>query len=91
MNTLGRRTINKLPNDYERVLGGFFDDCPKAVLAAIAVSYATCGGDRLNEGLSALALEWDRLHQTQIVPQALPAKWRATAAEARAREENDNG
>lgn len=69
--------VANLHNDYARLLG-FFDRIPKAVLAAIAVSYAA----RLNEdGLELaeweVAREWRTLHENGIVRQPVPADVRA--------------
>lgn len=57
-------------NLYADQLGDIFDECPKAVLAAIAVSFATTGGDFLSEARERIAEEWHILHQAGIVPQA---------------------
>ena len=59
-------------NEYALALDGqLYADCPKAVLAAIAVSLLTCGGDTLNDGqVSALlAQEWDALYANGVVSQ----------------------
>ena len=63
-------TKNK-SNCYVDAVGrDFIDAIPKAVLAAIAISALTCGGDTLEDGRRALADEWRILHQQGIVPQA---------------------
>ena len=60
----------KTQNEYAEQLRGMYDDIPKAVLAAIAVSVLTCGGDHIEEAKSLIANEWKTLHQQGIVPQA---------------------
>jgi len=60
----------KTHNEYAEQLRGMYDDIPKAVLAAIAVSAMTCGGDHLDEAKSLIAEEWQALHNQGIVPQA---------------------
>lgn len=72
----------KLGNEYADSLGiWFFMDCPKAVFAAIAVSVLTVGGDYLNEAQARILKEWDILYQNGIVPQPVPAKYRAMMIE----------
>ena len=64
--------INKKYNEYAEALDPqVYEGCPKAVLAAIAVSLLTCGGDTLADGdvTAKLAAEWDALHLAGIVPQ----------------------
>lgn len=62
----------KLGNAYARELGDAYNAMPKAVLAAIAVSLASCGGDRLDEARQAVIDEWWALHNAGIVPQKPP-------------------
>lgn len=59
----------KLSNEYVVELGAVFEECPKAVLAAIAVSSLTSGGDCLDEARQRLANEWGVLYSQGIVPQ----------------------
>lgn len=70
-------SASKLHNEYASLLRGkFYDAIPKAVLAAIAVSYA---GHILESGFesifepgaaeAALLDEWRVLHENGIVPQ----------------------
>jgi uncharacterized membrane protein len=66
----------KLGNEYAEELGALFADVPKAVLAAIAVSALTLGGDYLDEAQQRLVTEWSALHTAGIVPQAVPGKYR---------------
>jgi hypothetical protein len=61
--------LNNKHNEYEAELGALFDECPKAVLAAIAVSALTSGGDRLDKAALMVAAEWSTLHANGIVPQ----------------------
>ena len=62
--------LKNLHNEYAAELGGMFDEMPKAVLAAIAVSAITCGGDHLDKAALMVAAEWATLHGQGIVPQA---------------------
>lgn len=61
--------VFKTQNDYQKCIS-FYEDCPKAVLAAIAVSYALrqCNEDfeKLNEEI---LNEWRCLYESGIVPQ----------------------
>ncbi len=61
--------LKSLTNEYQSELGKLFDEMPKAVLAAVAVSFATQGGDRLSEAQVLIAKEWGVLNQNGIVPQ----------------------
>lgn len=61
--------LNNHVNDYQRELGAMFDEMPKSVLAAIAVSAMTCGGDNLDEAKTLLANEWRILFDNGIVQQ----------------------
>lgn len=63
-------------NGYAAALGSIFEDAPKAVLAAIAVSALTVGGDYLDDATSRLVTEWHALHLSGIVPQAVPRRYR---------------
>ena len=56
-------------NEYADSLGAILDECPKAVLAAIAVSALTQGGADIGEAAQRLAREWWILHTAEIVPQ----------------------
>lgn len=69
--------INKLHNDYAAALGALFDEMPKAVIAAIAVSLASEGGNSLDDAPARIATEWDVLYLNGIVPQRPPATVRA--------------
>lgn len=60
-------------NEYADALDrGVFDAIPKSVFAAIAVSLATTGGERLDEATALIVQEWKILHENKIVPQAPP-------------------
>jgi hypothetical protein len=59
----------KIGNSYAEALGELYEKMPKAVLAAIAVSYATQGGDYLDEAKERVMDEWKALHANGIVPQ----------------------
>ncbi len=61
--------LKNLSNPYQRELGDLFEDMPKSVLAAIAVSALTMGGDYLEEAQQRAAREWQVLFEAGIVPQ----------------------
>ena len=63
---------NNTNNDYARALGDLFDKTPKTVLAAIAVSALTTGGERIAEARAEVLREWLVLYQNGIVPQRPP-------------------
>jgi hypothetical protein len=70
-------TINKKLNEYvAAVPREVFEDTPKAVWAAIAISLATCGGSNLDDAARAVVREWGILNQNGIVPQTIPANLR---------------
>ena len=58
----------KHTNEYQMELSQF-DRIPKSVLAAIAVSFASCGGDNLDEAEAVILDEWRALYAAGIVPQ----------------------
>jgi hypothetical protein len=61
---------NKLTNEYADALPyALYTDCPKAVFAAIAVSYATTGGDHMEAAEANVLREWWTLYENGIVPQ----------------------
>lgn len=62
------------PNQYQQTIATeLFDACPKAVFAAIAVSFlALQSGDNFERINNELLREWDVLHKQGIVPQAPP-------------------
>lgn len=59
---------NKISNEYQAALKNY-EQIPKAVLAAIAVSFASCGGDNIEEAQDAIMDEWKALFNAGIVPQ----------------------
>lgn len=59
----------KLGNEYAAELGALYQAAPKAVLAAIAVSFATTGGDYIERAHAAVLREWWALYRAGIVPQ----------------------
>jgi len=64
-------SANKVQNDYALAVGGaLFEEIPKAVWAAIAVSALSCGGDQIEEAAQRVAQEWKIWHEAGIVPQA---------------------
>ena len=70
--------LGKIGNPYATTLHAqdLYASIPKAVLGAIAVSLATCGGDYLEHARERVVREWHVLHLNGIVPQAVPAKYR---------------
>jgi hypothetical protein len=58
-------------NSYARELSdnNLYDATPKAVLAAIAVSALTCGGDQIEHAHDRVLSEWWALYEAGIVPQ----------------------
>lgn len=66
--------INNRLNEYSLALGRLYADAPKSVLAAVAVSLATVGGDYLEEAEQRVLDEWRVLHENGIVPQRPPAR-----------------
>jgi hypothetical protein len=61
--------LNNLVNPYQKALGELFEEMPKSVIAAIAVSSLTVGGDFLDEAKRRAAREWQVLFDAGIVPQ----------------------
>jgi len=67
--------INAKYNEYARALtADLFDTAPKAVIAAVAVSSLTNGGDHLAEARQRFLYEWDALWMAGIVPQEPPRR-----------------
>ncbi len=65
--------IFKTENEYQSLIDqSFYEKCPKAVFAAIAVSYAVNRGIPLEEVTSELLNEWKTLNGNNIVPQKAP-------------------
>ena len=63
---------NKIGNEYAAALGDLFNAAPKTVLAAIAVSFATSGGDHMEVAREAIRAEWNALFVAGVVRQAPP-------------------
>jgi hypothetical protein len=72
----------KLSNEYSRQLGRLYALAPKSVVAAVAVSMLTCGGDRLDSATPEFLAEWQILHENGIVQQPVPARFREQAIAA---------
>lgn len=64
--------LKNLGNDYAAELGDMLDKAPKSVIAAVAVSMLTQGGDYIDEARARFLEEWRILHQNGIVPQKPP-------------------
>lgn len=62
----------KVGNEYADTLGRLYARTPKAVFAAIAVSFATAGGDALDKAELNILREWTALHNAGIVSQKPP-------------------
>lgn len=67
-----------LGNEYADALDDIFRDTPKAVLAAVVVSFALMNhgdNDRTWERIQAIVVtEWAILHNAGVVPQAVPSR-----------------
>jgi hypothetical protein len=65
---------NKIWNEYNRLLseGGLYEETPKAVFAALAVSALTRGD--LSKAKQAILAEWLVLYENGIVPQKPPLR-----------------
>lgn len=71
--------VGKTMNEYAAVIDGVhgakdnvYEVAPKAVIAAVAVSLLSCGGDNLDAARDAFIREWWTLHENGIVPQKPP-------------------
>jgi len=66
--------IFKTENDYQKLLSrGFYGNCPKAVFAALAVSYLLNHQNVNAENVEIdLRREWSNLHSQGIIPQKPP-------------------
>lgn len=73
-------------NEYARLLGqGVYDETPKEVWAAIAVSYMSLDGDWPELAAINLAKEWQTLFTAEIVSQPVPSRVKTLAATMRQR------
>lgn len=78
----GNGKVSKRSNEYADAIDpDVFERLPKTVIAAIAVSFCTTGGDRIEEATGRILAEWQILHNAGIVPQAPPAKWQSREIE----------
>lgn len=66
--------VFKTENEYQKLLTvKFYEQCPKAVLAALTVSYAlNYKGVAMNEVTAELLAEWKTLNANGIVSQKAP-------------------
>ncbi len=64
--------LHNKTNEYSDALGDLLDRIPKTVFAAIAFSYASCGGDDFAAGVTNIIREWWILYENGIVPQKPP-------------------
>lgn len=78
----------KLSNTYADAVKDIYEDCPKAVFAAIAVSLATCGGDHLDSAEQLVIEEWQILYDNGIVPQKPPSLYPVDPIDAEWRKNN---
>jgi hypothetical protein len=62
----------KIKNEYSEALGDLYEIVPKAVIAAVAVSSLTLGGDYIEEARTRFLTEWAALYTAGIVPQKPP-------------------
>lgn len=68
---------NKL-NDYAMAAGpDVFEAAPKAVWAALAISFGTTGGDHIDNARKLILDEWQVLIDNGIVEQKIPSRLRA--------------
>lgn len=70
----------KITNEYSQVLGPIYERMPKAILAAIAVSFAARIFDGLEAVPNAVMDEWQALFDNGIVPQKPAADLRCKFA-----------
>ena len=75
--------VNYSGNEYQGLLGDLYSEIPKTVLAAIAISLASGGGDFLRNARRKIAEEWEVLHANGIVPQKPGPIARAAATKGR--------
>lgn len=76
----------KVKNEYAEAIREIYAQIPKAVLASIAVSCLTVGGDYINEATERVLEEWRILHENGIVPQKPPRR----AQKAKITDNNDD-
>lgn len=65
--------LKNVGNEYAFAAGpDVFERAPKTVWAALAVSFASNGGDYIDEVRDRIVREWWILHENGIVPQKPP-------------------
>lgn len=78
----------KQENEYQKAIDrALYEDTPKAVFAAVLVSYLNRMGVEFEEVDRAIAQEWQALYEAEIVPQkpkVCPTLLAPDAAEAAA-------
>ena len=62
----------KIHNGYTAAIGKMYADTPKAVFAAIAVSFCSTGGEQLQDAEENLLREWTALWYSGVVSQKPP-------------------
>jgi hypothetical protein len=62
----------KITNEYSQAIGRMYAETPKAVFAAIAVSFCSTGGEQLPDAEENLLREWTALWYSGIVTQKPP-------------------
>lgn len=68
-----RKGASKVMNEYAIAIGGtLYAETPKAVFAALLVSYLKRDGVSFDELPPAIVKEWEVLHDNGIVPQEPP-------------------
>ena len=62
--------VFKTENEYQKTIDrALYEDTPKAVFAALLVSYLQRMGIEFSEVDKAIAQEWQALYEAEIVPQ----------------------
>jgi hypothetical protein len=63
----------KIGNEYAAAFGRLYASTPKAVFAAVALSYANCASGEeaktLDEAVQRFIQEWKTLYENGIIPQ----------------------
>jgi hypothetical protein len=59
----------KITNEYSQVMGREYVRIPKAVFAAVAISFCSAGGDNLKDAPGKFFDEWQLLFENGIVEQ----------------------
>ncbi len=66
-------------------MGELFEAIPKSVIAAVAVSFGTVGGDYLEQAAYRIAREWETLIGAGIVTQPLTTAAKKAIVQGKAR------